>query len=203
VRLVVEGLELWRGDRPVIEDLSFSVEGGEALVLAGPNGSGKTTLLLALAGHLAPEAGTVAIEGAGDGEPAEHMHLIGHRDAVKQQLTVAENLGFWSRFLAGGQGGPPQIETALATVGLEALADVPAGYLSQGQRRRVALARLLVAPRPVWLLDEPTVSLDAASQRSLTAMIETHAGTGGITIAATHMPLGLARSRELRLGGPP
>jgi heme exporter protein A len=181
-----------------VADLSFEVRGGEALLLTGPNGAGKTTLLRALAGLFAPSHGTVRLEGGdGDRELAEQTHFVGHQNGIKSSLSVADNLAFWASFL--GRAAEKQIGAALARFDLEALAHIPAGYLSAGQKRRLGLARLMVASRPVWLLDEPTVSLDARSTGLLADVINAHIAGGGIAIAATHLPLGLVAARELRL----
>jgi heme exporter protein A len=198
MKLMAEAVSVRRGDRMVVTHLSFGVEAGEALVLVGPNGAGKTTLIRCIAGLLKPSAGQVRLEG---GQPertlGEECHYVGHLNGVKASLTVEENATFWSRYLGGAS---ERIETALATFGLDAARDIPAGYLSAGQRRRLALARLLLAARPVWLLDEPAVSLDRDAQQALTAVVDAHLAAGGMVVAATHMPLGFARSRELQLG---
>jgi heme exporter protein A len=195
MRLAVEGLSVARGGRVVLSGISFAVGAGEALLLTGPNGSGKTTLLRTIAGFLRPEAGRIAIEGvADDAGASDRMHLVGHLNGIKASLTVAENLTFWGRFLGGSATG------GLARLNLDSLAHIPAGYLSAGQKRRLGLARLLAAPRPIWLLDEPTVSLDAASVEVLAGLVQEHVAGGGIAIAATHVPLGIA-AREMRLGG--
>lgn len=168
------------------------------MVLTGANGAGKTTLLRTLAGFLKPVCGTILIEG-GDPEKLliEQIHFAGHANAVKPHLTVKENAAFWAEFLEAPSG--ETIDKALRHFGLLNLADFPAAYLSAGQKRRVCLARLLVAPRPVWLLDEPTVSLDADSSRLLADAVNAHTKSGGIVIAATHTPLGLDRARNLKL----
>ena len=202
MKLITENLNVERGSRAVIEGLSFAVAGGEALVLTGANGAGKTTLLRALAGLIAPAAGAVRLEG-GDGERSvgEYCHYVGHMNGLKVSLTAAENLGFWARYLgAAGADVRGRVTAALERLELGALAGIPAGYLSAGQKRRLGLARLLVAERPVWLLDEPTVSLDAASVAVLGAVVAEHVAAGGIAVAATHLPLGIAGARELRLG---
>ncbi len=202
VQLVVENLVVLRGSRAVVDGLSFSTGGGEALVLAGANGSGKTTLLRALAGFLRAESGSIRLDG-GDADKtlAEQAHVVGHANAVKAHLTVRENVAFWaSYFGVSGAGDAAGVTGALTQFGLSALEDFPAGYLSAGQKRRLGLCRLLVAARPLWLLDEPTVSLDAASTAVLVDAINAHTKAGGIAIAATHLPLGLERARELRLG---
>ncbi len=170
------------------------------MILAGANGSGKTTLLRALAGFLLPLEGTIRFDG-GDPEKslAEQAHAVGHANAVKSNLTVRENVTFWADYFGDAKSSPDCGARALAHFGLSALADFPAGYLSAGQKRRLGLCRILVCNRPIWLLDEPTVSLDAASTKLLAAAVNTHTASGGIAIAATHLPLGLERARELRL----
>ena len=192
MRLIAEALTSTRGGRSLFSDLSFSVEGGEALVLMGPNGAGKTTLIRIVAGLLAPSAGAVRLDG-GDAERSvgEQCHYVGHLNALKAGLTVEENAGFWCRFLDQG-GAADRVEAALLAFGLAELGDIPAAYLSAGQKRRLGLARLLLAERPVWLLDEPTVSLDQAAQEMLAAAAGAHLAAGG--------PLGFARARELHLG---
>jgi heme exporter protein A len=198
MKLIVDRLSVMRGDRMVVTQLTFSVDSGEALLLTGPNGAGKTTLIRAIAGLLRPAGGQIRLEGAQpDRTPSEECHYVGHLNGVKASLTVEQNAAFWSRYLGGT---PDVVETALATFGLAGARDVPAGYLSAGQRRRLALARLLLARRPLWLLDEPTVSLDQAAQELLTEVVDAHLACGGLVVAATHAPLGFARSRELRVG---
>jgi heme exporter protein A len=197
MRLVGDKLSSIRGGRTLFADLSFGAAAGEALLVMGPNGAGKTTLLRTIAGLLRPAAGRVFMEGgAPDRTLSEQCHYVGHANAIKTSLTVAENATFWSRFL--GNGGASQ--AALETFGLAALGDIPAGYLSAGQKRRLGLARLLLAERPVWLLDEPTASLDGASQEALTGAVNAHLDRGGIVVAATHVPLGFNGARELHLG---
>jgi heme exporter protein A len=194
------GLACMRGGREVFADIDFSVAAGEALVLTGRNGAGKTTLLRLIAGLLMPSAGAVVVEG-GDGESslAEQAHYLGHRDALKPSLTVAENLDFWAAYLGGGKA--IDRTAALAAAGLAELAHLPAGYLSAGQRRRLSVARLVAAPRPIWLLDEPTAALDVAAQARLADLMRGHLAGGGLIIAATHGPLGLEGVRELKMGG--
>lgn len=186
----------------IIRDLSFAVSGGEALLLTGRNGAGKTTLLRALAGFLRPHSGSIRLTG-GDPETSigEQAHVVAHANAIKTALTVRENVAFWQKFLNVGDDKSDAIETALAQFGLLELSDFPAGYLSAGQKRRLGLARLLCAYRPVWLLDEPTVSLDTASSALLADAVNAHTRGGGIAIAATHLPIGLERARELKLNG--
>jgi heme exporter protein A len=199
MKLVGDKLSSVRGSRRLFADLSFEVSAGRALLITGPNGAGKTTLLRTIAGFLRPDAGRVALEqGPPDHTLSEQCHYVGHLNAVKATLTVAENAGFWSAFLGGAR---ERVETVLATFGLAALRDIPAGYLSAGQKRRLGLARVLLAERPIWLLDEPSAALDEAGQRTLTDVVNAHLAAGGIVMAATHAPLAFAGSRELRLGG--
>jgi heme exporter protein A len=192
-----------RGGRRVFSGVGFSIAAGQALVLTGPNGAGKSSLLRVIAGLIRPVAGTVVLEGS-DPELSvgEQSHYVGHLDPLKPALTVTENLAFWARFLNGARAADENalIARGLAAAGLADLAGMPAGYLSAGQRRRLSLARLLAAPRPVWLLDEPTTALDAASQERLQTVMAAHLGDGGLIVAATHGPLGLAAPVELHLG---
>jgi len=198
MKLVADRLAGARGGRTLFSGLSFAIEGGEALLLKGPNGAGKTTLIRMIVGLLVPAEGRISLDG-GDGERTlgEQCHYVGHLNALKSSLNVGESAAFWCRFLGGGLD---RIDTALASFGLGHLRDIPAGYLSAGQRRRLGLARVLLAERPIWLLDEPTVSLDRAAQGMLTAAVDAHVAAGGVVVAATHAPLGFAKSRELRLG---
>jgi len=186
-----------RGDRQVFSDLSFEIASGQALTLTGRNGAGKTTLLRLIAGLLHPAGGKLELTG-GDAEAAigEQVHYVGHQDALKPSLSVAENLAFWTAFL----GGRLPAEAGLRALALDGLADLPAGYLSAGQRRRLALARLVCVERPIWLLDEPTAALDAASQDTLGELMRGHLAGGGMIVAATHGPLPIPGSAELRLG---
>ncbi len=202
MQLIADIVSVERGSRPIIRDLSLVVASGEAIILLGANGAGKTTLLRALAGFLPLSGGSIRVEG-GDAEKtlAEQAHAIGHVNAVKAHLTVGENVLFWSRFLNGDDGAEQRTVAALEAFALSDLEDIPASYLSAGQKRRVGLARLLAAPRSIWLLDEPTVSLDAASSARLARVVNAHTSGGGIVIAATHLPLGLDQARELRLEG--
>ncbi len=201
VRLSVKHLVVDRGARRIVDDLSFAVEAGEALVLVGPNGAGKTTVIRTVAGLIGVAGGSIALEG-GDAEkelPAQ-AHYIGHLNALKPSLTVEENLRFWAAYLGGGAVDGAAIDAALVAFDLEPLAMIPAGYLSAGQKRRACLARLIATPRPLWLLDEPTVSLDAASVALLARQVGQHVAGGGLVLAATHIPLGLASERRLEIG---
>jgi heme exporter protein A len=200
MRLEANDLACRRGGRDVFAGISFSVEAGEALAIRGRNGAGKSSLLRMIAGLLRIASGALDLSG---GEPertiAEQAHYLGHHDPLKPSLSVAENLRFWSRFLASGTAPAAAVDTALATVGLDSLADFPAAYLSAGQRRRLSIARLVAVNRPLWLLDEPTSALDDAAQSSLSAIMRAHLAGGGIILAATHGGLGLEGIKELRL----
>ena len=187
-----------RGGREVFEGVNFTVAGGEALAVTGRNGAGKTTLLRLIAGLLEPGQGRLELTGgAPEATIPEQAHYLGHRDALKPALSVQENVAFWHAFF-GGSGA--STATALEAVGLDGLAGLPAAYLSAGQRRRLAIARLIAAPRPIWLLDEPTAALDMASQGRLAELMRSHLAGGGLIVAATHGPLGLDGVKELRLG---
>lgn len=198
VRLVAEKLCGERGGEPVFSSVDFALSAGESLTITGPNGAGKSTLLRVVAGLLPAAAGAVRIEAGGEEWPTAQAaaHYLGHQNAMKTALTVSENLAFWRDFL-----GEPhcEVDEALEMVGLGEIGHLPFGYLSTGQRRRVAIARLLVSYRPVWLLDEPTAGLDRASEAQFSELMCAHLEDGGIIVAATHLPLGLAGA-ELRMG---
>ncbi len=187
-----------RGGRLVFRGLSFRVAAGEALLVTGRNGAGKSSLLRMIAGLVRIAAGRLALEG-GDAEATigEQAHYLGHLDALKPALTVRENLAFWAEFLSGTAGN---VEPALDAVDLVPLADLPAAYLSAGQRRRLSIARLAAVKRPLWLLDEPTSALDAASQGRLADLMRAHLAGGGLIVAATHGAIGLEGARELKMG---
>jgi heme exporter protein A len=197
MRLCALDLACHRGGRDVFAGLSFAVAAGEILAVTGRNGAGKSSLLRTIVGLVRIAHGKLILEG-GDPELtiAEQAHYLGHQDALKPSLSVAENLQFWAGFLGSKAA---DIRPALATVGLDELADLPAAYLSAGQRRRLSIARLLAVKRPIWLLDEPTSTLDAAAQTRLTALMRAHLAEGGIVMAATHGPIGLGGAKELRL----
>jgi heme exporter protein A len=197
MRLSGIGLACVRGGREVFSGLGFELAGGEALAITGRNGAGKSSLLRIIAGLLHPAAGQVRLDGAeGELPLPEQAHYLGHRDAFKPALTVTENLSFW-RDMLGGAGG--DVADTLAACGLGHAALLPAGFLSAGQRRRLSMARLLVAKRPVWLLDEPTSALDADGQLLVARLMGEHLAAGGLILAATHGPLGIA-ARGLAIG---
>ncbi|MEE8247442.1 MAG: heme ABC exporter ATP-binding protein CcmA [Alphaproteobacteria bacterium] len=198
--LAARGLACRRGERLVLRDLSFELAAGGALILRGPNGSGKSTLLRLIATLLRPEDGRLAWDGEDVFADVEaqrrRLAFVGHADAVKALLTVAENLAFWAR-LAGRAGG---LDEAMRALAIDRLADVPAQRLSAGQRKRIALARPLLGEAPLWLLDEPAVSLDEDGVARISAAIEAHRAAGGMAIVATHVGLDLAQADVLDLG---
>ncbi|RWP89967.1 MAG: heme ABC exporter ATP-binding protein CcmA [Mesorhizobium sp.] len=205
MRLIVENLGGERGGDAVFSGIGFVLEERQALIVTGPNGSGKSTLLRVIAGLLPAAQGSVRIEGAmeiEDGDEAfpsvaSACHYLGHQNAMKPALSVAENLRFWRDFNGDGQLG---VEEALETVGLGGIGHLPFGYLSTGQRRRAAIAKLMVSHRPLWLLDEPTAGLDKASEGRFAGLMAKHCEGGGMIVAATHLPLGI-EGTELRIGG--
>jgi heme exporter protein A len=197
--LFADGLACRRGQRLIFEGLRLAVPAGGALLLIGPNGSGKSSLLRLLAGLLKEAAGSVQWRGQALGDdPAGQLHYLGHQDALKNVLTVAENLSFWAR-LHNPAMPAGRIEAALAEMALTALKDLPAQLLSAGQRRRLALARLVAAEAPLWLLDEPSVGLDHASVGRLEAVIDNHRATGGIVVLSTHIDLNVPDAQTLHL----
>jgi heme exporter protein A len=197
LRLEAENLACERAGRVVFSNVNFAVNAGEAMELRGPNGAGKSSLLRLLAGLNEPAHGTLNLANTSpDKTIAEQSHYIGHAEANKPALTVAQNLNFWTDFLGGNE-----TPSCLSHFNLEALADDQVLLLSAGQKRRLALTRLIAVKRPLWFLDEPTVGLDAASLISLQQLITAHVREGGIVIAATHVELGVAATRHLQLGG--
>lgn len=201
MELIADDLACRRAGRLVFEGVSFRLSAGRAAVLRGPNGAGKSSLLRLLAGLIPPAAGTARLDGIplADAEAwREKVALGGHLDAVKPALTVRENLTAWAAFHARPEAA---VEAALARFGLEGLAGDPAQWCSAGQKRRLGLARLLVTERPLWLLDEPTVSLDAASAEVLAAVVRAHVAEGGLALVATHVPLNLGAAEEILLPG--
>ncbi|MBB4052447.1 heme exporter protein A [Devosia subaequoris] len=196
INLKTQALACGRGDAVLVADLSLEVAAGSALLLRGPNGAGKSTLLLTLAGLLRPISGTLVFEGA-DPEAGPFIHHCGHKNAVRPRLTVLETLRFWADL---NGSGPLPPAAALERVGLARTARVDAGYLSAGQQRRLVLARLLVSPRPVWLLDEPSAALDAAGRELMAALLVDHLESGGLAVIATHDDIALPGAATLTLG---
>jgi heme exporter protein A len=188
----VEDLSCVRGQLVLFRGLSVSVAAGRALSLEGPNGSGKTSLLRLIAGFLRPAAGHIRLRtnSGAISDAEERGKFIGwlsHQDAVKPQMHVREQLAFWSRLYDSAD----QPDAAMEAFGLSPLAGLPGQYLSAGQKRRLALARLRLSNRPLWLLDEPLAALDKAGKALLAATVTTHCASGGIVLAATHEPLGI------------
>jgi len=203
MRIWADNLGCRRGGRRVYRGVTLAVEPGRAMQLRGPNGAGKSTLLRQFAGLLPViegDAGIGAVSLARDPADARaHVAYAGHLDAIKPALGVRANLSFWAGFL--GVADDARIDAALARLGLEAVSDAPAAYCSAGQKRRLGLARLLVADRPVWLLDEPTVSLDAAATGVVAAMVREHCAAGGSALIATHIDLGLPGMESFEMPG--
>jgi len=187
-----------RGGRTIFQDLSFRLAPGQALLVTGPNGAGKTSLLRQIAGLLPLAAGELRLAGeAPEAALPELCHYVGHADAVKVRLSVSENIAFWAAFLGHDHA---DLKAALAAFGLAPLANISAGLLSAGQRRRLALARLFAAPRPIWLLDEPQSSLDEPSVKLLEAALDDHLERGGIAMVASHAKLKGRIAKRLTLG---
>ncbi|MBL8780179.1 MAG: heme ABC exporter ATP-binding protein CcmA [Alphaproteobacteria bacterium] len=201
MRLIAEGLAAVRGERVVFQNINFDVASGQALVLHGPNGSGKTTLLRVIAGLLGMLAGRMRVidkDGAvlTDEARDQSLHFVGHQDAIRPQLRVMETLQFHANLL----GAPTKnVDAAIATWGLEPLAELSGGLLSAGQRRRVSLARLSLQRRPLWLLDEPLVALDTPTRARLNDICSKHLAQGGLIVAASHEPF-LGDRRTMTLG---
>lgn len=199
--LSVEALRVERGGRIVLSQLAFALGAGETLLVTGRNGTGKSTLLRTLAGLLPAQSGQVVYGLASDEvRGVETVHYLGYEDALKPSLSVGENLAFWASMLQGPgtRVEAPTPRAALARFGIERLIELPAAYLSAGQKRRVALARLLLAPRPIWLLDEPFIALDTDAQATLSATMAAHVAEGGAILVASHQPLTLPH-REIDL----
>lgn len=195
MRLAAQDIACERGGRLIFDALSFVVEQGELLELRGANGSGKSSLLRLIAGLNHTTSGTLVLEGARiDTRIAELTHYIGHAEASKPALTLRQNLDFWAKYLGNGN-----VEKGLDAFNLSAIADDPTRLLSSGQKRRLALARLAVVDRPLWLLDEPTVGLDQNSIGKLNALLQDHLGGGGMAIVATHADLDIKAAKHLSL----
>lgn len=202
------GLCCVRGERRVFEGVSFAVSSGQALLLTGRNGAGKSSLLRLMAGLLKPVSGELAWNGASVHEDAQahgaRIHYIGHLDALKPSLTTAENLAFWTALALGARPGGEdvcaRVAGALDGLGIGHLAGLPARLLSAGQQRRVALARVLAWPAPLWLLDDPTTALDRDGVAALKRALAAHRAQGGLAVISTHADLGLADAQGLELG---
>jgi heme exporter protein A len=198
-RLVARNLRVKRGGRTILDDIDLSLEPGDVTILRGPNGAGKTTLLRALAGLLRPERGSVTVAGAGEPPletPERACIYCGPLNAVKAAMSVDENLRFWRALYAAP---PERVAGARAAFELDRYADRPAGALSTGLARRLGLARLVVAARPVWLVDEPTISLDTRASEKMFALIHAHSAAGGVALVATHDAIAVAGARTIEL----
>ncbi len=197
MELNAKGLTCERGGRIVFRDVSLSLKPGQLMQLTGPNGSGKSSLLRLIAGLNEAQAGTIELVGGSeDLSLGQQAHYVAHQEPVKSALSVEENLAFWRDFMGGGD-----VDEALGAFDLSRLASYPAGLLSAGQKRRLALARIVLVPRVLWLLDEPTVGLDTASLERFVKVMAAQLGQGGMIIAATHVPLGREPDIRLELGG--
>jgi len=203
-----ESLTCLRGERLVFVDLDFMLGAGGAVALVGPNGSGKSSLLRLMAGLLRPWAGALTWNSDPISDDTEahggRLHYVGHLDAVKPALTVAENVAFWAGLRGAradrpGGVGVDDVKAALEAFAIGHLADVPGRFLSAGQKRRVSLARLMAAPAPLWLLDEPTTALDAAAIAALEGAIARHRAGGGMVVASTHADIAMAGAATLKL----
>lgn len=209
MRIFAQNLSVKRGEELIFTDVSFELSPTESLTISGPNGVGKSTLLRALAGLLPIDSGTFEIKtDSKEAKPnTEYCHYIGHKNAMKAELTVLENLNFWQRTMTQEDMVDEDLimspEAAVELLGLSHTLDLPFGFLSQGQRRRIALAKLFVSYRPVWLLDEPTAALDKASSDNFANITNSYLEKGGVVIAATHVPLGFKEVKQLEMTPPP
>lgn len=205
MRLLAKDLSAHRGEDLIFSKVSFGLKGGEALLLTGRNGSGKSTLLRVAAGLLRPASGSISLwydETRKAHNLPEAAHYLGHRNAMKMELSVRENLQFWQAFFGDSEGGQGlSILDAASAVELEQVLHLPFGYLSAGQQRRMAFAKLLVAYRPVWIVDEPTAALDVSAEALLARLMREHQRQGGMILAATHQPLELDGMKRLEMKG--
>jgi len=191
--LRVEALSIVRGDRVLFADLAFAAQPGDYVEVRGANGAGKTSLLRAIAGFLRPHAGAIHVEGAE--EPALALHYLGHLNGLKPNLNVRAHVRFWAELFGARAEGD-----VVERIGLTRQAELPVRALSQGQARRLALARLLAAPRPIWLLDEPSAALDVQGRSFVSDLISVHCRNGGIILAAVHEPLGPTPTHAVTIG---
>ena len=194
MRLTGSNLTAVRGFKTIFTDLSFDVTDGELMAVTGPNGVGKSTLLRIVAGLAVPASGTVACEPANEDGYRHQVHYLGHLDGLKPTLTVWQNLEFWRRFWGSGD-----IDEGLERLGIPHLAHLPVAVLSAGQKRRTAMARLTLATRPIWLLDEPLTALDTAAEAVFAGLLSDHMAAGGLALAATHRDLPVAATRQLAM----
>ena len=200
MRAIADNLAGRRGANLLFSGVSFTLGPGEGLTVTGPNGVGKSTLLRILAGLLPADAGHFAVHDADRVVPAvDAIHYLGHRNAMKRELTVSENLAFWQSFHSDETHRGLSVAEAISAVELDGIGHLPFGYLSAGQQRRIALARLLVTHRPLWLLDEPTAALDRRSDKLFGELTSSHLKSGGMMIAATHLPLDITGVGNLEM----
>ena len=195
--LSVKNLSCQRGGRTIFSELSLEIAAGEAVLLRGPNGAGKSTLLRVIAGLIPAQAGEISLNGTDFAERDDFQGQItyaGHLDAIKPQLSVRENLQFWAQLFESGN-----LDQTMQDFRLDEIADRPAHACSAGQKRRLGLARIAVTSRPLWLLDEPTVSLDTETTARFAATIDAHCAAGGIAFIATHIDLGLKAPRSFEM----
>lgn len=197
----MDNISINRGEQEIVSGISFELSAGDALIVTGENGSGKSTTLRGVAGLLPLSIGSISLRDENDkqfeGEMREYCHYLGHKNAMKSTLSVRENLEFWQQFCGDAH---LTVEQALEEVDLLHTLDLPFHYLSAGQKRRVAIARLLVSDRPVWIMDEPTSGLDGHSVKTFTNLCHAFCAEGGILIAATHLPLGIETEKTLEIG---
>ncbi len=200
-----ENLTCVRGGRTIFTSLNFNLTAGDALILVGPNGSGKSTLLRLMAGLLRPSSGNLKWgQTEIHEEPEIHggrLHYVGHHYAVKPTLSVLDNVLFWSSLMSGTSKNREACSVALNTFGLGHLEHIPGRFLSTGQKQRVSLARVLASPAPLWLLDEPTSTLDKETITSLESVIDDHCTSGGIVVISTHSDIQLPNHQVIDLGG--
>ena len=196
MQLIAENLACDRGERRIFEGVSFALKSGEGMLVTGPNGAGKTSLLRIVAGFLPAAAGTVEADGS---DVARYAHYLGPQNGMKPALTVSENLKFWQDYFGDTGLG---LEVALERVGLAHVLDVPYSDLSTGQKRRIAIARLFLNFRPIWLLDEPTSGLDREAEAEFAGIVADHMKAGGIVVAATHLPIAVDGMKRLRFAEP-
>jgi len=198
ISLSIRNLGCRRGGRMLFSGVDVTLAPGDLVTLTGPNGAGKSTLMRIIAGLSPREEGTVDLDGGeADNDPSTYLHYHGHREGLREALTAWENLAFATALYGGREAA---VMPALERLGARRFAELPVRVLSAGQRRRVALARLLAAPRPIWLLDEPLAALDVAGQELIARLVGEHCAMGGAALVATHQPLGI-EGRALALRG--
>ncbi len=203
LRVEADALSCTRGGRAIFRDISFSIGAGRMLAVTGPNGAGKSSLLRIMAGLLEPAGGRLEFRAeSGSAEEAESpVHYLGHLDGLKPAMSLRENLRYWCR-IYDRPAGQDDLEAATGRLGLGHALDLPVGVFSAGQRRRAGLARIMLAPRPVWLLDEPTSALDRDGEATLGELMDEHLHSGGVIVAATHLDLPVRADLTLDMAVP-